>query len=309
MTDRYQDFVQSPIGRLLVKNLGLPAPVPLERYAEGDPLVTGTVPDRWQRAGWPESLPGLLDVLERDPHPAGGPRHPLPRPGPRRHRPHRLLAARRAARLLRPADAQPRDLPSPGRHRHPARDRRRSRARRPARSRGLHPLARQGGRPRRDRPARVRRRGCDEGGLLSTLAFLLSPKSAYVSGQVVRIGTTPDHTERRRGDRLAAPARGQGRAGHRRQPRHRRADRPRAAPRRRHRDRRRRPTGGRPAGQADQRARRRLPRPRHHGEGRAATHRPPGARPSTAASTSSSTTPASPATRSSPTWPRTAGTR
>ncbi len=32
-----------------------------------------------------------------------------------------------------------------------------------------------------------------EGGLLSTLAFLLSPKSAYVSGQVVRIGTTPDH--------------------------------------------------------------------------------------------------------------------
>ena len=30
---------------------------------------------------------------------------------------------------------------------------------------------------------------------------------------------------------------------------------------------------------------------------------------STAASTSSSTTPASPATRSSPTWPRTAGTR
>jgi 3-oxoacyl-[acyl-carrier protein] reductase len=33
-----------------------------------------------------------------------------------------------------------------------------------------------------------------EGALLSTLAFLLSPKSAYVSGQVVRIGTTPEHT-------------------------------------------------------------------------------------------------------------------
>ena len=33
------------------------------------------------------------------------------------------------------------------------------------------------------------------GGLLSTLAFLLSPKSAYVSGQVIRIGTTVGHTE------------------------------------------------------------------------------------------------------------------
>jgi 3-oxoacyl-[acyl-carrier protein] reductase len=33
-----------------------------------------------------------------------------------------------------------------------------------------------------------------EGALLSTLAFLLSPKSAYVSGQVIRVGTTPGHT-------------------------------------------------------------------------------------------------------------------
>ena len=36
----------------------------------------------------------------------------------------------------------------------------------------------------------MRRAACS-----STLAFLLSPKSAYVSGQVVRIGTTPDHTD------------------------------------------------------------------------------------------------------------------
>src|SRR5689334_12557037 len=34
-----------------------------------------------------------------------------------------------------------------------------------------------------------------EDALLSTLAFLLSPKSAYVSGQVVRVGTTPDHAD------------------------------------------------------------------------------------------------------------------
>ncbi len=63
MTDRYQDFVQSPIGRFLAKNLGLPAPVPLERYAAGDPLVTGTVLTGGT-GRLAESLPGLLDVLD-----------------------------------------------------------------------------------------------------------------------------------------------------------------------------------------------------------------------------------------------------
>jgi len=43
MTDRYQSFSSSPIGRLLVKNLGLPDPVKLERYSAGGPLVEGTV--------------------------------------------------------------------------------------------------------------------------------------------------------------------------------------------------------------------------------------------------------------------------
>jgi len=43
MSDRYQGFVSTPIGKLLVKNLGLPNPTPLERYTEGAPLVDGTV--------------------------------------------------------------------------------------------------------------------------------------------------------------------------------------------------------------------------------------------------------------------------
>lgn len=43
MSDRYQGFVQSPLGKLLVKNLGLPNPVELDRWTEGAPLVTGTV--------------------------------------------------------------------------------------------------------------------------------------------------------------------------------------------------------------------------------------------------------------------------
>src|SRR3954470_14858549 len=43
MSDKYLSFTKSTIGRLLVKNLGLPRPVELERYAAGDPLVKGTV--------------------------------------------------------------------------------------------------------------------------------------------------------------------------------------------------------------------------------------------------------------------------
>ncbi|HWJ83669.1 MAG TPA: 3-oxoacyl-ACP reductase [Nocardioides sp.] len=62
MTDKYQGFVTTPIGKLLVKNLGLPNPTKLERYTEGAPLVDGTV-----LVGGvgrlAESLPGLLDQL------------------------------------------------------------------------------------------------------------------------------------------------------------------------------------------------------------------------------------------------------
>ena len=43
MSDRYQSFVSSPVGKMLTKNLGLPSPSVLERYAAGDPLVRGTV--------------------------------------------------------------------------------------------------------------------------------------------------------------------------------------------------------------------------------------------------------------------------
>src|SRR5690349_16670175 len=42
MTDRYQDLAHNPIGKFLVKNLGLPNPPYLERY-DGGPLVKGTV--------------------------------------------------------------------------------------------------------------------------------------------------------------------------------------------------------------------------------------------------------------------------
>ncbi len=192
MTDRYQDFVQSPIGRFLAKNLGLPAPVPLERYAAGDPLVTGTVLTGGT-GRLAESLPGLLDVLDVFHAQAADP--------DARYRGLVLDATgitdSSGLGLLR-------DFFGPL-------------------MRSLEPCSRLvvlGTPPETVEGAeRVAQRALEgftrslgkevgrggtaqlvyvaegaEGALLSTLAFLLSPKSAYVSGQVVRIGTTPGHT-------------------------------------------------------------------------------------------------------------------
>lgn len=43
MSDRYGDFVQSSIGKKLAKNLGLPQPVTLDRFESGQRLVRGSV--------------------------------------------------------------------------------------------------------------------------------------------------------------------------------------------------------------------------------------------------------------------------
>ena len=43
MSDKYQSLIHTPVGQLLAKNVGLPNPVQLERYQEGAPLVEGTV--------------------------------------------------------------------------------------------------------------------------------------------------------------------------------------------------------------------------------------------------------------------------
>jgi 3-oxoacyl-[acyl-carrier protein] reductase len=43
MSDRYQQLVNTPIGRIVTKQIGLPSPVPLERYRLGRPVIEGTV--------------------------------------------------------------------------------------------------------------------------------------------------------------------------------------------------------------------------------------------------------------------------
>ena len=65
MSDRYQSYSTSPVGKLLVKNLGLPSPAKLDRYEAGAPLVTGTVVVGG-RGRLAESLPGILGELDID---------------------------------------------------------------------------------------------------------------------------------------------------------------------------------------------------------------------------------------------------
>jgi 3-oxoacyl-[acyl-carrier protein] reductase len=43
MTDRYQTFTRTPLGKTLVKNLGLPDPAPLPRWTAGAPVIDGQV--------------------------------------------------------------------------------------------------------------------------------------------------------------------------------------------------------------------------------------------------------------------------
>ena len=43
MADRYQQLVNTPLGRIVSKQVGLPTPVKLERYEPGQPVISGPV--------------------------------------------------------------------------------------------------------------------------------------------------------------------------------------------------------------------------------------------------------------------------
>ena len=43
MADRYQQLINTPLGRIVSKQVGLPAPVRLERYERGQPVISGPV--------------------------------------------------------------------------------------------------------------------------------------------------------------------------------------------------------------------------------------------------------------------------
>ena len=169
-------------GQLLAKNLGLPNPVRLERH-RGEPLVDGNVVVGGEgRLG--KSIEVALRLRRR------------PRQGRAEGDKFKALvfdatgltserAARRAAAVLHPLMRSLRTCPRVVVLGTP-----RSRCTAPsgspsARSRAS-PASRQGDRPRRHGAAGVRR---PRGGRRDHLHLgFLSPKSAYVSGQVIRIG-------------------------------------------------------------------------------------------------------------------------
>ncbi|UMG92297.1 3-oxoacyl-ACP reductase [Nocardioides sp. TF02-7] len=186
MSDKYQGFVSTPIGRLLVKNLGLPDPARLERYAEGAPLVDGTVLVGGT-GRLAESLPGLLDLLGIAATTTAGEGQRfkgLVFDATGLTSSADLVALRDFfTPLLRSLESCPRVvvLGTPPEQV--------SGAERVA-QRALEGFTRSLGKEI-GRGGTVQLVYVAEGaetGVTSTLGFLLSPKSAYVSGQVVRIG-------------------------------------------------------------------------------------------------------------------------
>ncbi|CAN5396187.1 3-oxoacyl-ACP reductase [soil metagenome] len=198
MSDKYQGFSQSPIGKVLVKNLGLPSPMKLERYTEGAPLVDGTVLVGG-RGRLLESLPGLLDTL--------GIASTAIRPEPDAERGGKLkglvfdatgLTSSAELHALREfftpvmrslescarvvVSGTPPELVKCGEK---------------VAQRALEGFTRSLGKEigRGSTVQLVYVADGAEGGVASTLGFLLSPKSAYVSGQVVRIGAQGTKTD------------------------------------------------------------------------------------------------------------------
>ncbi|MGH3414383.1 MAG: 3-oxoacyl-ACP reductase [Marmoricola sp.] len=189
MSDRYQTFTSSPIGKLLVKNLGLPDPVKLERWTEGAPLVDGTlvVDGKGQLS---DAITTSLDDLgiASTPAPAEGQKYKgLVFDASGITDTSGLVALQEFfTPLMRSLQTCPRvvvvgRLP----------ERTKSTEERVA-QRALEGFTRSLGKE-------IGRGGTvnlvyvtpgAEGTIGSTLGFLCSPKSAYVSGQVIRIGTT-----------------------------------------------------------------------------------------------------------------------
>ena len=188
MSDRYQGFTQSSLGKFLVKNLGLPNPVPLERYTEGAPLVDGTVAVGGT-GRLAESLPGLLDTLGISSTPttdAAETYKGLVFDATGLTSTAELVALRDFfTPLLRSLATCPRVVVLGTPPESVAGGER-------VAQRALEGFTRSLGKElgRGGTVQLVYVADGAEAAVASTLAFLLSPKSAYVSGQVVRIGAT-----------------------------------------------------------------------------------------------------------------------
>ncbi len=189
MSDRYQSFTETTIGKLLVTNLGLPSPVSLERWSEGAPLVDGTVV-----VGGTGRLSGAVDTSLKSLGIAsvratdeGEKYKALVFDATALTDATRLVALKEFfTPLMRSLETCPRVvvLGTPPEQCSDGEERVAQRALEGF-TRSLGKEIGKGGTVQLVYVAQGA-----EGAMDSTLAFFLSPKSAYVSGQVVRIGTT-----------------------------------------------------------------------------------------------------------------------
>lgn len=186
MSDLYQGFTQSAIGRQVTKLLGLPTPATLERYAEGAPLVDGTIAVGG-RGRLVESLVGILDrlgIAATEATEGDGTFKGLVLDATGLTSSEELVALRDFfTPLLRRLDRCPRVVVLGTTPELVAGAER-------VAQRALEGFTRSLGKEigRGGTVQLVYVADGAEGAVQSTLAFLLSPKSAYVSGQVVRIG-------------------------------------------------------------------------------------------------------------------------
>jgi 3-oxoacyl-[acyl-carrier protein] reductase len=193
VSDRYSQLVNTPIGRIVSKQVGLPMPVQLERYSPGQPVIDGPVLLGAAAGGaLANAVARVLESVGASVHGTAGEEdtfkalvfdasgitsssdlreawaffHPTIR---------RLRACGRVIVLGTP----PGDAPG---------------ARAATAQRALEGLVRSIGKEvKKGSTAQlVYVAPGAAGGLESTLRFLLSPKSAYVSGQVVRVGAVAD---------------------------------------------------------------------------------------------------------------------
>jgi 3-oxoacyl-[acyl-carrier protein] reductase len=187
MSDRYSQLVNAPVVATVAKQLGLPQPVELDRHRAGAPVVSGPVLSGGAPGGrLGKAISALLDGIKAERAGAEGPAKAL------------VFDATGIADSTELVELQRFFYPAV------------PRLRRSGRVVVLGTPPAEAGSPRAQTAQRalegfVRSLGKEIGGrgstaqlvlvspgaedqLASTLRFLLSPRSAYVSGQVVRIG-------------------------------------------------------------------------------------------------------------------------
>lgn len=187
MSDRYSQVVNAPVVSTIAKQLGLPQPVSLDRYKEGAPVVAGPVLTGAAPGGRLDRyLPGFLDSIKAERAGAEGKAKAL------------VFDATGIADSTELVELQRFFYPALGRLQRSGRvvvvgtpPAEAGSARAHTAQRALEGFTRSlakevGGKGATVQLVYVAKGAEDQ--LDSTLRFLLSPRSAYVSGQVVHVG-------------------------------------------------------------------------------------------------------------------------